>query len=225
MAPKPVLLSTAYCPPVSYMALLVNARVAALDLHETYPKQTWRNRCRIMTANGLLDLSIPVSKPHGNHTKTKDILVSHHTSWQRLHWKTIVSAYKKSPFFQFYEPDLEPLFMEAYTGPLATWNKRLLETIASELNLNISVHETVAYEAAPGTYKDVRNCISPKSDWPGNQEKWPVYQQVFADRYSFQPDLSILDLLFNKGPDTENYLLTCAVAIANTFNPRWDRQS
>ena len=224
MTTKPILLSTAYCPPVAYMSLMVDARVVAIDLHETYAKQTWRNRCRIMTANGLLDLSIPVSKPHGNHTKTKDILVSQHLPWQRLHWKTIVSAYKKSPYFQFYESSLEPLFMDTHTGTLMTWNKRLLETITHELNLHISIQETHAYEAEPVTYTDLRNSISPKNDWPGSQKKWPPYHQVFADRHGFQPDLSILDLLFNKGPDTESYLLTCAAAIANTFNSMWDRQ-
>ena len=218
MIPKPLLLSTAYCPPVAYLSMMVNASRVIIDLHETYAKQTWRNRCRIMTANGLLDLSIPVSKPHGNHTKTKDILVSQHAPWQGLHWKTIVSAYKKSPYFQFYESGLEPLFIEKFTGPLITWNKRLLHFIIQELCLDITIQETSSYEAEADGYIDLRNILSPKSDWPGSQLTWPVYHQVFHERQGFQPHLSTLDLLFNTGPDAKSYLRAYAVNLPKRAN-------
>ncbi len=98
----PVLLTTAYFPPVGYMAEVLRADTVVIEVHETYPKQTCRNHCVIQGPNGRQTLSIPVTRINGNHTKTRDILISTHEPWQKTHWRSIQTAYNNSPFFLYY---------------------------------------------------------------------------------------------------------------------------
>ena len=167
-----------------------------------------------MTANGLQDLSIPVRKPSGNHTLTKDVLVSDHSSWQMNHWRSIVSAYKKSPYFIHYAPLIEPLYLHVFSGTLVAWNDRLLRMLAEEMGLCIELSKTYGYEKNPGKSIDLRNNFTPKQVWPplNTGFSWPQYHQVFADKHGFMANLSIIDLLFNQGPDAKYYLKRCASA-------------
>ncbi len=113
-----ILLSTAYLPPVEYMALLLKYGNAIIEKEETYPKQTYRNRCSILTANGILNLSIPVSKPNGNNTKTKDISIINSSTWYTNHWRAMSSAYSGSPFFLYYKDYLQKFFIGKYDNLL-----------------------------------------------------------------------------------------------------------
>jgi len=207
-----ILLPTAYLPPVEYFAWILSANRVSIEVHETYPKQTWRNRCRIAAANAPLNLSIPVEKPLGNHTPTGLITLSRHASWQRQHWKSIVSAYSKSAFFMYYSDLLEPFFSNKPPVRLFEWNSLLLNAMLRELEINTDIGITEVYTEAPEGIMNLRDVLSPKYRDVHRpvQEVFPPYFQGFSEKYGFVPNLSIIDLLFNLGPDTKEYLQRCA---------------
>lgn len=202
------LMSTAYLPPLEYMAFLAGFSEAVIEVHETFPKQTWRNRCRILTASGPLDLSIPVNRPAGNRTMTKDVQISSHENWQAKHWRSITTAYGKAPFFLFYKEVFAPFFSERWEGALWQFNKKLMELLLRELNMDICLSETESYVAQPHAFNDLRSVISPKAPKPAKSlaAEMPPYYQVFSDKHGFVANLSILDLVFHLGPESGDYL-------------------
>ncbi len=202
------LLPTAYLPSLTYMVVLISSHKAHIELQETYPKQTWRNRCRINTANGTLDLIVPVNKPQGNHTKTRNVKTSNHEKWQAMHWRAMNSAYGKTPYFMFYKDLLAPFYVNTYSGLLWQFNWDLLETIGKELGMQIPLCTTKVYEKNPRGMTDFRNAIVPKNTGSNHTLvcHWPAYYQVFSERSGFVADLSIIDLLFHIGPDSVQYL-------------------
>jgi hypothetical protein len=206
---KKVIFSTAYLPPLDYMTALYAADAVALEIHETYPRQTWRNRCRIATANGLLDLSIPVEKPQGNHTLTRDVVISQKHNWQHIHWRAIRSAYSKSPFFMYYQDLLEPFYRNPPPQHLLQWNQDLLQAIAGVLQPLPPMKVTEIYHKQPEGATDLRNAFSPKThrQLTSLAAHLPSYYQVFDEKFGFQPNLSVADLLFNLGPDAGPALL------------------
>ena len=109
---KPVLLSTAYLPPISWMSVVLKTASSIIEIYETYPKQTFRNRCNIATSSGLLILTVPVMRTNGNHTKTLDIRIDNSKNWQRLHWRSIITAYNKSPYFLYYRDLFEHVYQK-----------------------------------------------------------------------------------------------------------------
>jgi len=198
-----VLISTAYLPPVNYFTIIAGADEVLVELHETYPKQTYRNRCEIYSANGKIPLIIPVHKPDGNHTMTKDILVSMHEKWQILHWRAIKTAYSNSPYFLYFQDELEHFFSEK-TNNLLDFNTGLLETILELIGLKKKIGYTTDFVKEPENIKDYRWSINPKKpfdDFPAKE-----YYQSFNEKHGFIPNLSIIDLLFNLGPEAGDYL-------------------
>jgi hypothetical protein len=199
---KNEVLSSCYFPPVSWWAVALRAESIVIDLHEHYAKQTWRNRCTIITANGLMNLVIPV-KHIRNHTPVKDVPIDYSTDWQRVHWHAIRSAYGKSPYFEFYAELFERMFA---TQPefLWQWNEVSIELIREALRLSFTYTYSQEYIEV-NQDRDLRLLLT-----PGNNRikiNYPQYIQVFQERHGFQPDLSIIDLLFCEGPD--------AIAILN----------
>lgn len=203
------------------MAWLAVSAKAEIEVHETYPKQTWRNRCSIGTANGLIALSIPVEKTLGNHTPTRLVRISTHLPWQKQHWRTIVSAFNKSAFFMYYRDLLEPFFIDKTSDLLVDWNEQLLQTLMAEIGIMVKPGRTAEFEKSPEGIKDLRQIISPKNRWNEGvlQHLFPAYFQPFSEKFGFMPNQSIIDVLFNLGPDTLAYLEICGKKLLNQFRP------
>ncbi len=200
---KNLLLSTAYFPPLSYCSLLTQSKQLFIEAQETYPKQTYRNRCIILTANGLQNLTVPVKKPNGNHTRTCDVKISYDEDWQNQHQKALLSAYSAAPFFDHYIDFFAPVFEKKHSF-LLDLNQEILTLLQQILRMNQLVRFTETFEKRSINCIDARFLIHPKKTQ--NQLITEPYYQVFSDRFGFQPDLSILDLLFNEGPQAVSYI-------------------
>lgn len=206
------LLATAYLGPVQYYSKLLHYPEIIIEQHENYPKQTYRNRCRILGGNGLLTLSIPVDKGSELKVKTKDVIITYAENWQRMHWRTIISAYNNSPFFQYYEDDFAPFYQEQRWKYLIDFNLEIQEMVLDLLGISTEIKlSSDYYQEAAENILDLRETIHPKK-----QRQKPdlffspePYTQVFEDKFAFQPNLSIIDLLFNEGPESVEILKQC----------------
>lgn len=198
-----VLFSSACLPPVEYFIYLVNSDKIRIENFETYHKQTYRNRYSIYGANGKLTLSIPVIKSSGHNTCIKDIKISYLQNWQNIHWKSIESAYNSSPYFLFYRDELFPFF-DKKSNFLIEYNHRILELLMELTGIKKEVNYTTDFQKSPLNTVDLRNKISPKNKI--SSINFEPYHQVFENKSGFIPNLSIIDLLFNEGPNTKDLL-------------------
>lgn len=200
MSGKTILLSTAYLPPVQYMSALLSADKVFIEAHETYPKQTYRNRCVILSANGPLPLIIPVIKPKGNHTGITEVIIDYSTGWNRNHWRAIESAYRTSAYFEFIADVIKPFYSNPF-NTLWEFNNELLKAILEFLEIPVNINFTSSFhKVEPAGVIDFRYAISPKAKMQENSLPFiPPYFQVFEHRFGFTPNLSIIDLLFNEG--------------------------
>lgn len=188
-----------YLPSIEYMAELV-AKPIHFTLRTNYQKQTYRNRCSIYGANGKLNLIIPVE--HNKvlaQQKDGDVKIKWDENWQKQHWKSIASAYSSSPFFEFYEDELKAaFFMQPKT--LAAFNQGLLRCIFDWLDLEDEFLFSDKYKALTPLEEYL---INPKQE---SDKLFPKYVQVFDNKHGFIPNLSVLDLIFNLGPESYDYL-------------------
>lgn len=200
---KIVLLSSLYLAPVEYYAALFRAEKVLLEVNDHYQKQSYRNRCHIGGANGMLPLSIPVEKPPTVKGSMKDIRIADHGNWQHLHWQAIVSAYGSTPYFQYYEDDFRP-FYEKKTVFLHDFNEQLRRLVCRLIGIETEVSYTGFYVRQPAEqFADLREAIHPKRT---SNYQSATYYQVFADKQGFINNLSIIDLLFNMGNESLLYL-------------------
>ncbi|MDR0769222.1 MAG: WbqC family protein [Dysgonamonadaceae bacterium] len=198
------LLSTAYLAPVEYyMQMNINQQVI-IERHCNYLKQTCRNRCVIVSANGLQTLSIPIVKPDSPKYPTKDIRIAEHGNWRHLHWNAIVSAYKSTPFFEYYADDFRP-FYEKPQRFLFDFNEMLRELICSLLDISPDIGYSTQYlTEVPEDTLDLREATHPRKK--SSSVNFKPYYQVFEHKYGFQANLSIVDLLFNMGNEAALFL-------------------
>lgn len=198
-----------YNGPLSYFARLIREKEIVLEQYENYTKQTYRNRCVIMGPNGILNLSIPVIRHRGEKTLMKDILIDDDAPWNRIHWKSLVASYASSPFFEYMKDELQECYSSRFRY-LLDLNRHLLEATLSLLGREIPVKLSDSFTPIP-EMKNPGAFIHPKKD-PGIYDTSfrPVeYHQVFSDRMGFRANLSILDLLFNEGPQARALLRDC----------------
>ena len=195
-----VCLTSAYLAPVEYYSAIAKAETVFLENCDSYIKQTYRNLCHIATANGKLALSIPVEKLAGEKTLTRDIRISEHNDWQIHHWRSIESAFNSTPFFEFYKDDLLP-FYEKKWDFLWDFNLEIQNKMLELLELQPDILLTKEYNPTLSeNIIDLRESIHPKKD---NSIENKPYYQVFEQRFGFQPNLSIIDLLFNMGNESQ----------------------
>jgi len=193
-----------YLPPVSYFSAL-NALdyEFTIEKEEHFPKQTYRNRTRVYSPNGPLDLFLPVIKGSKYHTKVKDVKISYDFKWQRLHWLSLESCYRNSPYFEYYEDELAPFYNRKFDF-LFDYNLEMLQWLFKQLKKAPELHFTTEYIKEIPVELDYRS----KLHFKNPELILPVkpYHQVFEDRAGFLPNMSIADLLFNQGPQAKNYL-------------------
>lgn len=184
--PPSTILTTTYFGPVEWYHRLYRADRVLLEACESYTKQTCRNHCIIATTNGPQTLTVPVE--HGGSRLIRDIRISNHGSWRRIHWNALQSAYSESPFFEYYADDLRPFFEKDYEF-LFDYNLEIIHTVCELLDIHPHIEETTEWckEKAETGVKEL-----------GEFAARP-YWQVFDHKHGFLPNLSILDLLFCKG--------------------------
>lgn len=202
-----LLLSTAYFAPVHFYTRYIHHNEVYIEQFENFTKQTYRNRCQILGGNGPIALVIPVVKGRGPKIMIKDLQISYDENWQRNHWQTIVSAYNSSPYFEYYQDELYPFF-ESKTKYLLDFNQQIHEQLCDFFEVENKIQLTSDFENVPEGTFNLRDGISPKLKHNPDAAFQPkTYTQVFTEKYGFIPDLSILDLLFNEGPNTYTILL------------------
>ncbi len=197
-------LSTAYLAPVSYYVKMLSYNETYIEQFDHYVKQTYRNRCTIAGTNGEIALTIPTIKPSSSKCPMKDIRISDHGNWQHLHWNAIISAYNNSPFFEFYEYEFQPFYEKKFEF-LIDFNEELRQLVCSLIDMAPHVKYTDTYkDSFAANEHDFREIIHPKKDFTLSDPTFTPtpYYQVFHHKNGFLPNLSIIDLLFNMGPES-----------------------
>ena len=199
-----VLLHPTYLPNIAAFATLFQNTII-WEVYDNYQKQTYRNRAFICTDQGKFMLNIPIKHVGGKEgrQKYKEVKLDNDYRWQRQHWRTLQTAYRTSPFFEYYEDDLAPIFMNKYQY-LLDFNLNAIHIIASCLQFKVNKRYTDLYDLKPQGILDARFLVDAKKTIHINQKS---YMQVFNTRHGFIENCSVLDLLFNEGPASLDYLM------------------
>lgn len=215
-----ILLSSAYLPPVQYYTKLLQcgSGTAYIEGCDSYTKQTYRNRCVIADANGPLALTIPTEKSAPGKCLMRDIRISDHGNWRHQHWNALEAAYRHTPFFQYYEDDFRP-FYEKRISFLYDFNMQLTQLVSNLIGLEVTLKPTDEYLHTADDITDFRSQITPRIPWETDASFHPApYYQVFKEKHGFIPNLSIIDLLFNMGPES-------IIILNNTHSPSKNESS
>ena len=223
------LLSSTYFGPVQWYQKLNRYDECLIERHESFIKQTYRNRMMIPTTNGPLSLTIPTN--HDTSMAMKDIRISDHANWRHVHWNALLSAYGESPFFEYYQDDIRPFYEKKYEF-LFDFNMETTEKMIELLDIRPKISVTdkyivseerrvksedsysleaqtqldIQHSTLNTEYRDFREAIRPKKPLPDAEFVPTPYYQVYGQKHGFQPNMSILDLLFNEGNEAIFYL-------------------
>ena len=204
-----VLLSTTYFGPVQWYQKLCRADEVEMEQCESFQKQTYRNRCIIAATQGPQSLTVPVERnvqsSKFNVQSIKDIRISDHGNWRHLHWNALMSAYGESPFFEYYQDDIRPFFEQRWTY-LFDFNEEIRRKMCELIDIQPRVSYSLEFRAERSGLRDYRETIRPKHPPVDPDFVVKPYYQVYQQKYGFLPNLSILDLLFNMGPESIFYL-------------------
>lgn len=201
-----LIVPTAYLAPIQYYAYLYARHEVVEDRGEHFVKQSYRNRCYIATPAGAQALTIPVERAHGSKCAVRDLRLSDHGRWRHLHWQALVSAYDNTPYFFYYADDFRPLYEHPFTY-LVDFNEALRETVCDLLSIHGDLHVSTDYLPPRTSDTDLRTLLPRKGSTPDDPHFHPrPYYQVFGDRTGFLANLSIVDLLFNLGPESRTIL-------------------
>lgn len=197
------LIHPTYFPSISHFVAMAQADKITFEIEDNFQKQTNRNRTYIYSPNGILLLNIPIKHSKENRQKTKEIRIEPDFDWQKQHFKSLEAAYRSSPFFEFFEDDLRPLFEKKYEF-LLDLNFEVLDIVFKCLRMKVEYNKTTEYfhQVDENNISDYRNLVEGKKDI----SEFEKYTQVFDDKYGFLNNLSILDLLFNEGKYAMDYL-------------------
>lgn len=195
-----LILPSCYLAPIPHYAAMLQQGGARIEQYDNYVKQTFRNRCIITGPNGPQTLTIPVEKPSTHKCLMRDLRISEHGNWRHLHWNALESSYGKSPFFEYYADDLRPFYTERRYPFLCEFNLQLTHTLLQLLDIEAEIELTDHYMQT-----DLQQWAEPSML---RELPYPTYYQVFAQRNGFQSHLSILDLLFNMGPESVLVLMS-----------------
>lgn len=201
-------LTSAYLPPVEYFTKLTKYDRIVVEQCDHYCKQTYRNRCTIASPNGPQALTVPTVKPEALKAEMKDIVISEHGNWRHLHWNAIEAAYNSTPFFEYYKDDFRPFYEKRYEL-LSDFNRELLEMVCRLIDIEPVIEYSTEYKVEMEEGEtDFREVIHPKKDFSVVDKEFKVkpYYQVFDSKLGFLPNMSIIDLLFNMGPESVLYL-------------------
>jgi hypothetical protein len=197
-----ILISTAYLPPVEYFSLIKDADEILVEREENYLKQTYRNRCYILSANGAHSLSVPVFLGSVHKTPVKEIRIDYSKRWQQVHLRAVIASYRASPFFEFYFEEIEKCILKDHEF-LMDLNTSLTEAIMEILGIKKSISYTGSFLPPGSIDNDFRYSISPKKKSAFTAKE---YTQVFNHSAGLSPGMSIIDLMFNMGPESILYL-------------------
>jgi hypothetical protein len=203
------ILSIAYLPPIQYFCKLLAYDEIIIEAEEHYNKQSYRNRCNILGPNGIQTLSIPVERGRSREIPIRDIGIDNSMNWQENHKRSIMTAYRSAPYFDFYFDELLPMY-ETKANNLFEFNLSLIKTICDLLNIETKITLSDSYIAEPDC-DDFRESIHPKQRMQKADKTFveETYMQVFMEKFDFVPNLSILDLLMNEGPLSSSHLKKC----------------
>ena len=192
-----VCLPTAYLPPISWFVQLTLGEPCMIEQYEHFHKQTFRNRCTIDSPNGRLNLTVPIDKSNflpGAKCLMKDVRISYHQDWQHQHWNALESSYYNSPFFEYLQDDFRPIYQKHWEY-LMDLNEALIQKCCELIDIQPILRRTTDFVSLP-----------PEPPSPLFHSKKEGYQQVFSHKHGFLADLSIIDLIFNLGPESILYL-------------------
>ncbi|RYJ42161.1 WbqC family protein [Flavobacterium beibuense] len=197
-----ILIHPTYFPSISHFVAMVKTDKIVFEVEDNFQKQTNRNRMYIYSPNGIQLLNIPVKhNKESNHQKFRDVKIEHAFDWKKQHFKSLEAAYRTSPFFEYFEDDIRPVFEKKHTF-MMDLNFQIMEIITDCLGMNFSYEKTEEYFHEVSDILDLRYLTNGKKD----TSTFEPYTQVFEEKHGFINNLSILDLLFNEGRYAMDYL-------------------
>ena len=196
--------SSFYAGNLMYYSSMLKAKMVKIDLFENFHKQSFRNRCCIASPNGVLNLVIPINRK--SKSIIKEVKIDNSQNWRKIHWKSLESSYRSSPYFEFYEDRFHSIFFNKNCNFLFEFNQLIHQEVLKALKVEINVTYTESYISENDKIYDFRTSIHPKLHLE-NKIKELKYFQVFQEKQKFIPNLSIFDLLFNQGPTAKKLLL------------------